>query len=66
MKLIAPSYYKNFKCIAGKCKNNCCKAGWEIDIDDDTANLYKSVNTTFGEKLKANEKCCTSYGKEIK
>ena len=54
MKLVAPNYYKNFKCIAEKCKNNCCKAGWEIDIDDDTSKLYKSINSDFGKKLNAN------------
>ena len=32
MKLIAPDYYTEFQCIAGDCKNTCCR-GWEIDID---------------------------------
>lgn len=41
MKFYAPSYYKKFKCIADKCKNNCC-VGWEIDIDENTLSLYKS------------------------
>jgi lysine-N-methylase len=41
MKFFAPSYYKRFKCIAEKCKNNCC-IGWEIDIDDKTLSFYKS------------------------
>ena len=54
MKLRAPTYYKNFKCIAERCKNNCCKAGWEIDIDDETAKLYKSVSNDFGKKLNDN------------
>ena len=35
-----PSYYKGFKCIASKCKHNCC-IGWEIDIDNDTLVFYK-------------------------
>ena len=33
-----PSYYKNFRCIADKCPDNCCR-GWEIDIDEDTETL---------------------------
>ena len=41
MRVIVPEYYKEFKCIASKCKNNCC-IGWEIDIDKDTYELYKS------------------------
>lgn len=51
MKLRMPEYYKQFKCIADKCKDSCCSAGWEIDIDDDTAKLYDSVSGEFGEKL---------------
>lgn len=56
MKLIAPNYYKEFHCIADKCKHSCCKAGWEIDIDDKTANFYNSVESDFGNKLKTNIK----------
>ena len=34
MKLFAPEYYKQFKCIADKCTHSCC-IGWEIDIDEE-------------------------------
>ena len=54
MKLRAPNYYKKFHCIADKCKNSCCSAGWEIDIDEDTANYYSKVPGSFGEKLNKN------------
>ena len=50
---IRPDYYDSFKCIAEKCKNNCC-IGWEIDIDDDTLKKYKAQQGALGEKLKAN------------
>ncbi len=50
MKTYAPNYYKEFSCIAEKCKNNCC-IGWEIDIDPDTMSLYKSINGAFGKRL---------------
>lgn len=46
-----PDYYKNFKCICGECKHNCC-IGWEIDIDADTAAYYKTVGGEMGERLK--------------
>ena len=52
MKLIAPDYYENFTCIAGKCKHSCC-IGWEIDIDEDTLERYRAVKGVFGERLKA-------------
>lgn len=48
-----PDYYKDFKCIASKCKHNCC-IGWEIDIDDSTLEFYKNVGGEFGQRLKDN------------
>ncbi len=52
MKLRYPSYYENFKCIAGQCEDTCC-AGWEIDIDDESYAYYMSVEGEFGEKLRS-------------
>lgn len=46
-----PAYCKNFSCIADKCSDNCC-IGWEIDIDSSSAEYYKSVSGSFGNKLK--------------
>ena len=50
MKIFAPDYYKDFRCLMGECKHTCC-AGWEIDIDEETAEYYKSVPGDFGKKL---------------
>lgn len=52
MNLYAPAYYKDFKCIADKCKHNCC-IGWEIDIDKTSHNYYKAVGGEFGKRLKS-------------
>ena len=52
MTVTVPSYYKDFKCIANKCRHSCC-IGWEIDIDDETFDFYKSVKGDFGKKLKS-------------
>ena len=46
MKLYAPKYYKDFRCIADKCEHSCC-IGWEIDIDKDTAEKYKKLNDGY-------------------
>ena len=54
MKLRIPNYYTQFHCIADKCKDSCCSAGWEIDIDDKTAEFYKSVEGEFGKKIHKN------------
>ncbi|MBR2587990.1 MAG: flagellin lysine-N-methylase [Bacilli bacterium] len=51
MKLRLPNYYKQFHCIANECKENCCTAGWEIDIDTKSANFYNSISGKFGDKL---------------
>ncbi len=50
MKTFAPSYYNDFKCIASACRHSCC-IGWEIDIDSDTYNYYKTVKGKFGKRL---------------
>jgi len=53
VKIYAPNYYNEFKCIADKCKHSCC-IGWEIDIDEDTYDFYKSVPGEFGKRLSDN------------
>lgn len=52
MILRTPSYYDDFECIADKCTDNCC-VGWEIDIDEITAEKYFSIGGEFGERLKS-------------
>ena len=52
MKLIAPDYYREFRCIADKCRHSCC-IGWEIDIDPDTREKYRRVPGDFGARLNA-------------
>ncbi len=51
MKLVYPDYYKNFKCIASECEDTCC-AGWEIVVDSNSADYYKTVNDEIGERLR--------------
>lgn len=53
MKLIMPSYCDSFKCSADRCSDNCC-IGWEIDIDEKTADFYSGVKGDFGTRLKEN------------
>ncbi len=51
MKEVFPNYYEKFKCIAGRCKHSCC-IGWEIDIDEDTMDLYNSLDGEFAERIR--------------
>ena len=55
MKLFAPAYYKQFRCIADKCKHSCC-VGWKIEIDDKTYNKYTLLNGGYGECIKSSIK----------
>ena len=42
MIIVTPTYYKNFKCIAGECPDSCCQ-GWEVDADEASLEYYKTL-----------------------
>lgn len=48
--MIAPSYYKAFHCIADRCRHSCC-VGWDVVVDEDTADRYRTVKGDFGKRL---------------
>ena len=48
---IYPDFYKEFKCIANRCEDSCCK-DWDIDIDSETEKFYQTVSGPLGEKLR--------------
>ncbi len=52
MRYYAPSYYNAFSCIGGNCTHTCC-AGWEIDIDEETMERYRSLTGPTGEIIRA-------------
>ena len=52
MKISAPIYYKDFKCIADRCRHSCC-VGWEICIDGDTLSRYGEAKGGYAEKIKS-------------
>ena len=51
VKLLGPKYYKEFRCIADKCRHSCC-IGWEIDVDGETIEKYKSLCGGYSEKIR--------------
>ena len=51
MKLYAPVYYKEFQCIADRCEHSCC-IGWEIDVDNEALEKYKSLKHCYGEVIR--------------
>lgn len=46
-----PTYFNEFVCIGGACEDNCC-IGWEVDIDDESLEVYNSVGGEFGDRLR--------------
>ena len=50
-RIIVPSYYKDFHCIADQCRHSCC-VGWEIDVDEASYARYQKVTGPLGEKLR--------------
>ena len=51
MKLIKPSYFDEFRCIASACPDSCCKE-WDVQIDNDKAALYRSLSGDLGDRLR--------------
>ena len=60
MLLRTPDFYDHFLCIGDSCKDCCC-IGWELDIDDDTFEYYKSVPGPFGDRLRG----CMSAARKV-
>lgn len=52
MKVYVPEYFKNFRCIADKCPDTCC-AGWEVNLDGESTEFYKTVSGDIGDKLRS-------------
>ena len=46
MKIVKPTFYKNFICIAGDCPDSCCQ-GWEVDADRDSLEYYKTLDNSL-------------------
>ncbi|HIY34140.1 MAG TPA: flagellin lysine-N-methylase [Candidatus Eubacterium faecigallinarum] len=50
MILKTPSFYKDFKCIAGDCPDSCCQ-GWEVDADRESLEYYKNLTGDIKNKI---------------
>ena len=51
-----PTYVKSFRCDGQACGAQCCRAGWAIEIDDDTRKKYLALDgladhLSFNEQL---------------
>lgn len=50
MKIVTPSFYKDFECIAGDCPDSCCQ-GWEVDADKDSLEYYKTLSGDIKHRI---------------
>lgn len=57
MKLRVPHYFDSFACTASECKDNCCLGGWQIEVDEETVEYYKTVKGPFGNMLRDSLEC---------
>ncbi len=51
METVKPSFYDAFRCLAGSCPDSCCHE-WEVDVDENTAEMYWSLPSPLGDKLR--------------
>lgn len=52
MIIVKQKDYDNFKCIAGNCPRSCC-IGWQIVIDEESLEKYKSYQGEFLNRMVA-------------
>ena len=45
MRIYKPVYYDDFRCIADKCPDSCCKE-WEVQVDEKTAAFLLCADKT--------------------
>ncbi len=54
MKYLNLETFSDFVCTGSDCMFTCCGGGWNIYIDNETHEFYKSVTGEMGERLKNN------------
>ena len=52
MQVFKPIYFDSFRCIAGQCPDSCCKE-WDVQVDEASAALYRSLPGELGEQLRS-------------
>ena len=51
MLITKPSYFDEFRCIAGACPDSCCKE-WDVQVDPQSAAFYRSLTGPLGDRLR--------------
>lgn len=61
LNIIEPNYFKDFHCIGGECKQNCCSCNWNI-----TFNKKDYLTVKNAKKSKELQEICTHALRRIK
>ena len=51
MKIITPTHYHKFHCLAAACPDSCCKE-WAVQVDDRAVELYRTLPGQLGDRLR--------------
>ncbi len=51
MQIYKSAYFDNFRCIAGRCPDSCCKE-WDVQVDEAAAAFYRSLTSPLGDRLR--------------
>lgn len=62
--MIRPLYFDSFSCLAGDCPDSCCKAGWEITVDESAFDIYSALEGDIGCRFR-NSLCEGADGDRI-
>lgn len=52
MEYTYPDYYKKFVCTGSACNDNCCAAGWQIAIDEESLKMYAEMEGDIGVRIR--------------
>ena len=51
MNVTRPSFYDEFRCLAGSCPDSCCQE-WDVQVDDASAQRYLALPGELGDTLR--------------
>ena len=52
MQITKPTYFDQFRCLAGACPDSCCHE-WTIVVDDESAQRYRALPGELGDRLRS-------------
>ena len=51
MLITKPAYFDNFRCVADRCPDSCCKE-WDVQVDESAAAYYRALPGALGDRLR--------------